>query len=124
MLNGIGLVHLARGKYPTLGHLKRRQRALETVSRMATGICAGAASQMGGFGSGAPAKARTRLPPLNGVFMLIFPLTIAGSAAGAPDEVQAWVIKTFEKTGGTMGIQRALQLIPRWNKIEQGSGGN
>lgn len=116
MLNEMVLVHLARAKYPTLGHLKQRQRALEMVSRMATGVCAGAASQMGVFGRGVPAKARARLPPLNGVFMLLFPLTIAGSTAGAPDEVQIWVIKTLEKIGGTMGIQRALQLIP---KVEQ-----
>ncbi|KAJ5172728.1 hypothetical protein N7492_005321 [Penicillium capsulatum] len=116
MLNELILEHLAKNQYPTLGHLKQRQQAMETVSRMATAICAGAASQMGGIGCGAPVKSRTRVPPLNGVFMLLFPLTLAGSAAGAPDEVQAWVIKTFEKIGLTMGIQRALVLIP---KLEQ-----
>lgn len=113
MLNEMILAHLARVKYPTPWHLKQRQRVLATISRMATGICAGAASQMGLFGYEDTAKERQNLPPLNGVFMLLFPLSVAGSAAGAPVEVQAWVIKTLQRIGDTMGVHRALQLIPK-----------
>lgn len=113
VVNEMILLHLSRLRTPTLGDLRQRQRALDTISQMATGICAGAASQMGVFGCGVPAETMPRLPPLNGVFMLLFPLTIAGSAAGAPDEVHEWVIQRLRKIGSTMGIQRALELIPK-----------
>ena len=81
---------------------------------MSVNICAGAASQMGVvLGNGYPCSGGLKLPPLNGVFMLLFPLTIAGSAAGAPDDVHEWVVETLSKIGGTMGIRRALELIPK-----------
>lgn len=75
---------------------------------------------MGLFTCGIPAGSLPRLPPLNGVFGLVLPLAVAGCVAGAPNEVHKWVDQTLEKIGHTMGIQRALELIP---KLEQ-LGGN
>lgn len=78
---------------------------------MATYICMGAASQMSLFGSSIPTGKASRLPPLNGVFMLLLPLAVAGSAAGAPDQVHEWVVETLQRIWYSMGIQRALELI-------------
>lgn len=118
IVNEMILRHLSRLRTPTSND--PRQQALETISRMGTGICAGAASQMGLFvGLLSPPGAMSRLPPLNGVFMLLFPLTIAGSAGGVPDEVHEWVIQRLQKIGRTMGIQRALELIPKLQQLRR-----
>lgn len=98
-----------------------RQQALETISRMGIGICAGTASQMGFVGDGllSSSGAMARLPPLNGVFMLLFTLTIVGSAGGSPNEVHEWVIQRLQEIGSTMGIQRALELIPKLRQLRR-----
>ncbi|KAJ5666743.1 hypothetical protein N7462_011152 [Penicillium macrosclerotiorum] len=111
------LFHLARLKSPTLEHLRLRQQALNTTSRIAINICAGAATQIGSIGFGVPPKLLSHLPPLNGVFMLIFPLAVAGSVAGAPVEVSQWVIQMLQRIGDTMGIKRALEIIPMIKQV-------
>ncbi|KAJ5569539.1 uncharacterized protein N7459_008969 [Penicillium hispanicum] len=123
LVNEMILSRLATIQSPALGDLKQRQRSrsLDTISRMAAGICAGAASQIGLFGCGFPTtRILPCLPPLNGVFLLLFPLAVAGSAAGAPKEVRPWVVNMLQKIGHTMGIHQALELIP---KLHQGRGG-
>lgn len=113
MVNETILSHISMFKTTTVKDLEQRQSALDTISQMATNICAGAASQMGAFGCGLPALDPTRVPPLNGIFMLMFPLAVAGGAAGVPYEVYEWVVQRLQKIGSTMGIRRALELIPR-----------
>lgn len=113
MVNETILSHISMFQTTTIKDLEQQQLALDTISQMATNICAGAASQMGAFGGGLPTGDATRVPPLNGIFMLMFPLAVAGGAAGAPDEVYQWVVQRFQKIGNTMGIRRALELIPR-----------
>ncbi|KAJ5112644.1 hypothetical protein N7532_000689 [Penicillium argentinense] len=110
--NEMILTQLARAKYPGSSSLRHQQRALETIACMATCICAAAASQMSLFQDGASANVPQNPPPLNGIFMLFFPLSVAGGAATAPVEVHQWVIQTLQKIGNTMGIQRALEVIP------------
>lgn len=119
LVNEMILYHLSRLVTPPLDDC--RQAVLNTISRMATGICAGAASQMGDFDGGSLSQSGTmsRLPPLNGVFMLLFPLTIAGSAGGAPDDVHEWVVQRLQRIGSTMGIQRALELIPKLQQLRR-----
>ncbi|KAJ5407795.1 hypothetical protein N7509_001678 [Penicillium cosmopolitanum] len=119
VVNEIILKHLASHPSPTRRTLQQRQRALETSSRLSINVCAGAASHMGAFGNMTPATGDARLPPLNGAFTLLFPLTMAGGAAGAPDEAYEWVIQTLQRIGETMGIQRALQLIPALKEIRE-----
>ncbi|KAJ5974490.1 hypothetical protein N7481_011700 [Penicillium waksmanii] len=119
VVNEIILKHLASHPSPTRKTLQQQQRALETSSRLSINVCAGAASHMGAFGNMTPATGDARLPPLNGAFMLLFPLTMAGGAAGAPDEAYEWVIQTLQRIGETMGIQRALQLIPTLKEIRE-----
>lgn len=107
------IAKLARMGLLNVSHLQQRQRALDMVSHMATCICAGAATQMGSLRNGMPLKGQTHVPPLNGSFMLLFPLTTAGSSAAAPDEVHEWVVQKLQTMGSKMGIQRAIELIPR-----------
>ncbi|KAJ5641132.1 hypothetical protein N7528_000757 [Penicillium herquei] len=92
---------------------EQRQRSLDTVSRMAMYACAGAASQLGTYANAIPYEPANRVPRLNIVFMLLFSLTIAGSSVFAPDEVHDWVVQKLQEIGSSMGIQRAVELIPR-----------
>ncbi|KAJ5758609.1 hypothetical protein N7520_005765 [Penicillium odoratum] len=115
ILNNIA--RLTRMGLLSVYHLQQRQRALDVVSHMATCICAGAAAQLSGLQHAIPLKGQTRAPPLNGIFMLLFPLTIAGGSAAAPDEVHEWVTQTFQGIGSRMGIRRALELIPEIKKV-------
>ncbi|KAJ5363552.1 uncharacterized protein N7496_009265 [Penicillium cataractarum] len=119
MVNEMIVHHISRIEMPSLEDLQQRQQALDNTLLMATYICAGAASQMGAFGCGVPSIGPTQLPPLNGIFMLMFPLAVAGGAAGAGDEVHEWVLETLEKIGRTMGIRRALEMIPTLKQVRE-----
>lgn len=91
----------------------QRQQALDTISYAAIGICAGAASHEALSQRGAFVEYPSHVPPLNGIFMLLFPLSVAGGTAGVPDEVHEWVINTLDRIGRIMGIQRAIKMIPQ-----------
>ncbi|KAJ5808787.1 hypothetical protein N7474_010056 [Penicillium riverlandense] len=119
MVNETILSYLSRSKTTTVQDLWRRQLALDTISQMATFICASAASQMGALGCRLSVRAATRMLPLNEVFMLMFPLAVAGGAAGAPDEVHEWVVQRLQKIGSTMGIQHALEMIPKLKQARE-----
>lgn len=100
---------------PTGNDVIQRQQALDIISCMAIDICAGAASQEAISERGV-AEDPSHIPLLNGTFMLLFPLGVAGGAAGTPDEVHDWVVGTFERIGCTTGIRRALEMIPHLKK--------
>ena len=115
---------------PTAHDVIQRQQALDTISCMARDICAGTASQEAISEQGVN-EDPSPIPLLNGTFMLLFPLAVAGGAAGIPDEVHDWVVEALERIGCTTGIRRALAMIPqlknsvgkwkldqkRWNRI-------
>ncbi|CAI7648448.1 unnamed protein product [Penicillium palitans] len=100
---------------PTANDVIQRQRALHTIACMAIEICAGAASQEAISAQGV-AEDPSHIPLLNGTFMLLFPLGIAGGAAGSPDEVHDWVVGALERIGSTMGIRWAFEMIPQLKK--------
>ena len=50
---------------------------------------------------------------MTGVFLLLFPLAVAGGASGVPDDLHHWVVKLLEQIGRQMGVRLALALIPR-----------
>ncbi|KAJ5604517.1 hypothetical protein N7510_009671 [Penicillium lagena] len=113
LVNRIILAHNLRLQYPTAADLGQRQHSLNTISRMAVDICTGAAGQIALFNQGINTEDTSSDLPLNGVFMLLFPLAVAGGAAGVPETVHIWVMETLEHIGRTMGIQRALELKKR-----------
>jgi len=55
------------------------------ISQMASDICTGAASQLLGFNI-EQAKAQSA-PPMGGIFLLLFPLAVAGGASGVQDDL-------------------------------------
>jgi hypothetical protein len=112
LVNELILSQISSMKWPNAGDIIQRQQTLDTISSMAIDICAGAASQGALSQRGAVAEYPSHLPPLNGVFMLLFPLSVAGGAAGVPDEVHGWVVATLERIERVMGIRRAIELIP------------
>ncbi|KAJ5753447.1 Chondroitin AC/alginate lyase [Penicillium nucicola] len=112
LVNELILSQVSSIKWPTADEFVQRQQALDTISCMTIDICVGAASQEALSQRGAVVECPSHVPPLNGIFMLLFPLAVAGGIAGVSDEVHEWVIATLERIGCTMGIQRAIEMIP------------
>jgi hypothetical protein len=87
-----------------------RKRSLETIITMATDICSSVYSQ---FCKHAIAEARLNgVPPMSGCFLLLFPLSVAGSALGVPEKVHKFTIRMLENFGNTLGIKQALIMVP------------
>ncbi|KAJ5598710.1 Chondroitin AC/alginate lyase [Penicillium hordei] len=115
LVNETILSQISKMARPTENDKIQRQRALHTIACMAIEICAGSASQEAIFAQGV-AEDPSHTPLLNGTFMLLFPLGIAGGTAGTPDEVHDWVVEALERIGCTVGIRRALEMIPQLKK--------
>lgn len=115
LVNETIVSHISKMTRPTANDVIQRQQSLDIISCMAVDICAGSASQEGLSAQGV-AEDPSHIPLLNGTFMLLFPLGVAGGAAGTPDEVHDWVVETLERIACTMGIRRALQMIPQLKK--------
>ncbi|KAL4881013.1 hypothetical protein BJY04DRAFT_189721 [Aspergillus karnatakaensis] len=98
---------------PAQEWITQRERSLAVVNQMATDTCVGIATQClfdqpvvlpnGGIGR----------PPLKGVFMMIYPLTIAASATGVSQQLRDWSIRTLQMIGDRLGVRQALEAIPR-----------
>ncbi|KAJ6177778.1 Chondroitin AC/alginate lyase [Penicillium mononematosum] len=115
LVNETILSQISKMARPTPNDVIQRQQALDMISCMAIDICAGVASQEAISVQGV-AEDPSHIPLLNGTFMLLFPLGVAGGAAGTPDEVHDWVVGTLERIGCTTGIRRALEMIPQLKK--------
>lgn len=116
LANEIVLSTISSLRRPTPEELIQRQNSLETISCMALKICMGVASHEAISQRGLATDDPSHVPPLNGIFMMLFPLAVAGGAAGIPDHVHDWVIGTLEQIGRSMGIQRAIGMIARVKK--------
>lgn len=118
--NELILSYCARLEPPTLMILKQRQRAFDNCTRMITFICASIASLMYSWVDSRSIKPLSNwTPPLNGVFMALFPMTMAGSSAVASEEAHTWILQKLENIGHTMGIQRATELVPQVKRLRQ-----
>ncbi|CAI7602217.1 unnamed protein product [Penicillium glandicola] len=115
LVNQIIVSQIMRMARPTANDVIQRQQSLDTISCMAIDICAGVANQEAIFEQGVTGDP-LNIPLLNGTFMLLFPLTVAGGAPGIPGEVYDWVVGTLERIGRTVGIRRALEIIPELEK--------
>jgi hypothetical protein len=110
MVNEILLVHMASlGSFPYDGCAQRVQY-LQTINRMATDICCSASSQFSGRNN-LQEQVLTRVPPISGCFLLLFPLAVSGSAMGVSEKLHEWVLSMLEKIGNEMGIMQALTMI-------------
>ena len=52
------------------------------------------------------------MPAFSGCFLPLFPLAVAGSAMGVPQDLHDWVIAMLETIGHEKGINQALAMIP------------
>ncbi|OKL64585.1 hypothetical protein UA08_00587 [Talaromyces atroroseus] len=105
--------YISKLAVPTTSQITQQQTSLITISRMATEICISVPnhSRFLGVRFGSLANDQAESPPLNGVFVLLFPLIIAGSAIGVSDELHEWVVKILGMIGSTMGIGHAAESI-------------
>ncbi|KAL4959917.1 Zn(II)2Cys6 transcription factor domain-containing protein [Aspergillus stella-maris] len=96
-----------------LGDVEQEAHALSVIDQMATDICVGVATQdLLGEQCELPMGGIPR-PLLKGVFVTIYPLTVAGSATGVSDKLRNWVIETLQRMNDRTGIRQALNAIPR-----------
>ena len=117
LVNELLLMHLDRVSSCPFNIEQQREKSLATISKMALDICTSVSSQFWRH-SAKDAKIRF-VPAMNGVFLLLFPLAVAGSAKGVPEDLHHWVIALLDKIGNTMGVQQALKLIPMTKRLRE-----
>jgi hypothetical protein len=120
-VNELLYLYISKLANPTASQLTQQQTSLSTISHMATEICISVPnhSRLLGDGFSSLTNREADIPPLNGVFVLLFPLVIAGSAIGVPDELHDWVVKILGMIGSTMGIGHAAESITVVRKIRE-----
>lgn len=111
LINEIILVQFNNLEWHMLDQQLQRDRCLQTISRIALDICNSVPSQF--FRHSTWYGGGDRVPQMTGVFLLLFPLAVAGGASGVPDDLHHWVVKLLEQIGRQMGVRLALALIPR-----------
>ncbi|KAF7180013.1 hypothetical protein CNMCM7691_009066 [Aspergillus felis] len=102
----------------------RTAQASRTIIQMAVDICVAAASQplfldymslnRRDYMS---LNRNDAMPPLSGVFMLMYPLAVAATATGVSDDLHEWVLHTLDHIGQTMGIRQALLMKAEINNF-------
>jgi hypothetical protein len=117
VVNEVIYAYTTRLLSPMSGHSPQQLKALGTINKMATDICISAASQETLSGQGVFLQTQPIIPMLNGVFLMIFPLTVVASATGIPEYLHTWALSKLQSIGCTMGIQQALQIIPKIAQI-------
>lgn len=95
----------------------QQQRALDTICRLAADVCFSVPSQTSLLRQ--DASEDIDAPAINGVFVLVLPLMIAGGACGIPDELHDWVIMMLGVLGSYMGIRFAAESIPGLQKMRK-----
>ncbi|KAL4935667.1 hypothetical protein BDV06DRAFT_123928 [Aspergillus oleicola] len=96
-----------------LGDVEQEEHSLAVIIQMATDICAGTATQdLLAEPCNLPIGGIPR-PLLKGIFVTIYPLTVAGSATGVSDKLRDWVVDTLQQMNDRTGIRQALKAIPR-----------
>ncbi|KAL4872405.1 hypothetical protein BDV12DRAFT_183076 [Aspergillus spectabilis] len=113
LVHEVILATVSQLREPSPEWIEQTERSLGVVNKVATDICVGIATQWlfdqpvvlpdGGIGR----------PPLKGVLMMIYPLTIAASATGVSQQLLDWAIQTLQMIGDRLGIGQALEAIPR-----------
>ncbi|KAG4430880.1 hypothetical protein IFR05_013639 [Cadophora sp. M221] len=103
----------------------QREDSLRTISELAHDICTSISSQLTRFDD--VENVRRQVPPMSGVFLLLHPISVAGSAMGVPKSMYLWSIRMLEYIGNTMGVYQALAMIPlmkmqreKWDSVDDG----
>jgi hypothetical protein len=117
LVNDILYLHILKLATPTDVQIMQQQTALATMSRLAADICFSVPSQTNLLRQEVGEEADTT--PVNGVFILVLPLMIAGSACGVPDELHEWVVMMLGVIGSYIGIRFASESIPGLKKMRE-----
>jgi hypothetical protein len=103
------LTHLIRLPSLPTELYEQQTQSLAIISHLASRICAGVSSQL--YHPSATTPEPGSKAQLTSVFMLLWPLKVAGSAIGVPDALHEWVLDVLEKIGQTMGIRQTKVVI-------------
>jgi hypothetical protein len=118
LVNELLLAYLAKLKLHTLKHELQRVKSLQMISQIASDICTSVPAQF--IHGSIEFAAAEPLPRMTGVFLLLFPLAVAG-APGVPDDLHLWVIKVLGQIGHTMGVRQTLALIASTKMRREGA---
>ncbi|TAQ90317.1 hypothetical protein B7494_g1391 [Chlorociboria aeruginascens] len=91
-------------------HALQQKKSIKVISRLAAEICIDASGQLSRHCN--PQVLYDFPPPIGNVFVLLFPLVVAGGTipAAIPDELHLWVLGTLDKILRNMGVMQALRL--------------
>lgn len=106
------LDHMMKLPYLTYEHLTRKANAAKTITTMATDICICFSSyfQMTTLVEHQP------LSPLKSgmlVFLMIWPLSIAGGGIGVPEHLYTWVLNQLDIIINHLGVLSAQTMLER-----------
>lgn len=112
------ILHLAPRCDNSIDQILRTAHACRTIIQMAVDICVAAASRS--LFPGYTRLSRSPIiPPLNGVFMLMYPLAVAATASGVSNDLREWVLHTLDHIGQTMGIRQAFLMKAEVAQLSQ-----
>ncbi|KAF7923504.1 hypothetical protein EAE99_006763 [Botrytis elliptica] len=112
LLNELLLKHLNRMTYLTSEHLVQKMKALKIINRMATDICTSISSY---FDHTTLVERPTLLPQMSGipVFLMIWPLFVAGGGTGVPQHLYNWVLGRLGIINKQLGVLSAQTMMER-----------
>lgn len=87
----------------------QQPQSLAIISHLASRICASVSSQLYRPNTTIPGPGSNS--QLTSVFMLLWPLKVAGSAIGVPEALHEWVLDVLDNIGQTMGIRQTKVVI-------------
>jgi hypothetical protein len=103
------LTHLVLLPLPPTEVCNQKTQSLAIISHLASRICASVSSQL--YRPNSTIRGPESNSQLTSVFMLLWPLKVAGSAIGVPEALHEWVIDVLENIGQTMGIRQTKVVI-------------
>ncbi|KAF7114722.1 hypothetical protein CNMCM5793_009673 [Aspergillus hiratsukae] len=102
----------------SIDQILQTAHARRTIIQMAVDICVAAASRPLFPGNTRHSRS-DKIPPLNGVFMLMYPLAVAATATGVSNNLREWVLHTLDHIGQTMGIRQAFLMKAEVAQLSQ-----
>jgi hypothetical protein len=109
LIHELILTHVVLLASPPPEMYEQQTQSLRIISHLASRICASIASQL--YRPNATIPGPGTNSQLTSVFMLLWPLKVAGSAIGVSDPLHEWVVGVLENIGLTMGIRQTKVVV-------------
>lgn len=109
LVNELLMVHMAQLGTSGTEYKEQKERSYGIIERMATDICTGVSASF--FRHGSFPSGKKSIPPMSGIFLILFPLAVAGSSMGVSEELHGWVLDILRFIGKRMGICQAISMI-------------